>query len=366
LEKRSEKVKQTPLFSVHQRLGAKMVPFGGFEMPVQYSGIIEEHKKVRTAVGIFDVSHMGEFVVKGKEALSFLQCVTINDVAKMRPGRVQYSAMCNDDGGIIDDLLIYQLNDSEYMVVVNASNIEKDFQWLSEHRPADAELQDDSEKTCLLAIQGPKSEMTLQKLTSANLSELNYYNFIYADVAGYRMIVSRTGYTGEPGFEIYFPSSYAESVWNAVLDAGKEFGIAPVGLGARDILRMEMGYCLYGSDIDTTTNPLEAGLGRIAKMTKGNFIGRTVLEKIKADGVTRKFVGMVLDKRAVPRHGYLVYVDAAPVGTVTSGTFSPSLEKGIALGYVAAPYADAGKNVFVDIRGTHHEAKVVPLPFLQK
>jgi len=333
-------------------------------MPVQYSGIIEEHKKVRTAVGVFDVSHMGEFFVKGKKSLQFLQSMTINDVAPMSSGRVQYSAMCYDDGGIVDDLLVYKIDDDEYMLVVNASNIEKDFQWMKDHQLPDTELCNDSESTSLLAIQGPKAEAVMQKLTELKLSKIASYYFSYGNVAGHRMMVSRTGYTGEQGFEIYFPSNISESVWDAVFDAGKEFGIAPIGLGARDTLRLEMGYRLYGNDIDRMTNPLEAGLGWITKLAKDDFIGKLALKRIKSEGPKRKFVGMMLAEKGVPRHGYGVYADGSATGTVTSGTFSPTLEKGIGLGYVAAAHAQVGKRVGIDIRGTKQEATIVALPFL--
>ncbi len=359
-------MKRTPFYTQHQHMGAKIVPFGGYEMPVQYTSIIAEHKKVRSSVGVFDVSHMGEFLVKGTNALAFLQKITVNDVAKLVPGRAQYSAMCYDDGGIVDDLLVYKLGENHFMVVVNASNIDKDFQWMNNHLLPDVELRNESDATALLAIQGPKAERTLQKLTPVNLASIEYYHFAKGTCAGVEMIISRTGYTGEPGFEIYFSSEHAEKIWTAVFDAGKEFEIAPIGLGARDTLRLEMGYCLYGNDIDQTTNTLEAGLGWITKLSKGEFISKPVLEKVKAEGVKRKLVGMALPGKTVARHGYAVQANGNKVGAVTSGTFSPSLEQGIAMGYVAAEHAVTGNTVAIDIRGSLTEAKIVAFPFLHK
>ncbi len=359
-------MKRTPFYEIHRQLGAKIVPFGGFEMPVQYSSIIEEHKAVRSGVGVFDVSHMGEFTVKGKNALAFLQRVTVNDVAKLVPGQAQYSAMCYDNAGIVDDLLVYKIADNHFMVVVNASNIDKDFQWMKGHLMPDVELRDDSDSIALLAIQGPKSQSTLQKLTPVNLSSLQYYYFTQGSVGGVEMIISRTGYTGELGFEIYFPVAHAEKIWKAIFEAGKEFGIAPVGLGARDTLRLEMGFCLYGNDIDQTTNTLEAGLGWITKINKGDFIGKPVLEKAKAEGLGRKLVGIVIEEKAFPRHGYTIQSNGTSIGSVTSGTFSPSLEKGIALGYVTAASASVGYPLQIEVRGKAVPGKVTALPFLKK
>jgi aminomethyltransferase len=359
-------MKRTPFYSIHQKLGGKIVPFGGFEMPVQYAGIMEEHKTVRTAVGVFDVSHMGEFFVSGANALSFLQNVTVNDVSKLTPGKAQYSAMCYDNGGIVDDLLIYMLAEQSYMVVVNAANIEKDWEWLHGHCPSGVQFLNKSDETALLAIQGPLSIQTLQQLTEVELSSIPYYHFIRGSLAGIDMTISRTGYTGEIGFEIYFDVTHSEKVWKAIFDAGKEFSIAPIGLGARDTLRLEMGYCLYGNDIDQTTHPLEAGLGWITKLNKGDFIAKPVLEKAKADGLKRKLVGLQIKDKAVPRHGYPIVIAGSPVGTVTSGTFSPSLGKGIAMGYVNAPQYEIGTTVQIDIRGRMAEATVVTLPFLKK
>jgi aminomethyltransferase len=359
-------MKRTPFFSIHQKLGAKIVPFAGYEMPVQYSGIGEEHKAVRNAVGVFDVSHMGEFFVSGSNALSFLQKITVNDVSKLVPGKAQYSAMCYDHGGIVDDLLVYMLAENAYMIVVNAANIEKDWEWMKSHCPANVSFENKSDETALLAIQGPQSLVTIQKLTEVDLSTVPYYHCVRGALAGIEMMISRTGYTGELGFELYFDIQHAEKIWNAVFDAGREFHITPVGLGARDTLRLEMGYCLYGNDIDQTTHPLEAGLGWITKLTKNDFIGKSAIEKAKAEGLKRKLVGVMLTDKAVPRHGYSILVNGSTIGTVTSGTFSPSLEKGIAMGYVESSYSAVGTQVQIDIRGKMAAASVVTVPFLKK
>jgi len=359
-------LKRTPFYDLHTALGAKIVEFAGFEMPVQYSSTIEEHLAVRRSVGVFDVSHMGEFYVRGKDALSFLQKVTINDAARLKSGRVQYSAMCYEDGGIIDDLLIYRMGD-QYMLVVNASNLQKDFEWLQSQKFGDVELENVSDSTALLAVQGPKSLATLQKLTKENLSKIEYYGFTRGILAGVSMIISRTGYTGELGFELYFNTDIetAKNVWNAIFEAGKEFGIQPVGLGARDTLRLEMGFCLYGNDIDKTTNPLEAGLGWITKLNKEEFNGRNAMLKAKEEGLKRKLVGFTLPDRTIARHGYEILYNGNAVGQVTSGTFSPSLKKGIGMGYVSAELANAGSVVSVRIRGKEIPATIVVMPFLQ-
>jgi len=359
-------MKQTPFHSIHRQLGAKMVPFGGYEMPVQYTSIIEEHKAVRTAVGVFDVSHMGEFTVKGKNAQAFLQLVTVNDVAKLVPGEAQYSAMCYDDAGIVDDLLVYKIGEGRFMIVVNASNAEKDFEWMRKHLMPDVELRNESDTTALLAVQGPKSQTVIQKLTSFDVKSIPYYRFKEVSVAGVDMLLSRTGYTGELGYEIYFSPSYAENVWNSLFKAGRDCGITPVGLGARDTLRLEMGYCLYGNDIDQTTNTLEAGLGWITKLNKGEFVGRPALEKVKADGIKRKLVGIDIEEKAIARHGYAIHSNGALVGSVTSGTFSPTLERGIAMGYVDAAHCAVGSTVQIDVRGKEVQGKIAALPFLKK
>ncbi len=361
-------MKTTPLTTLHRELGAKMVEFAGFEMPVQYAGIIEEHKAVRNAVGVFDVSHMGEFEVRGPDALRLVQRVTTNNAAKLVDGKVQYSAMCYDDGGIVDDLLVYRDRDG-FMLVVNASNIRKDYEWIVAHAPGlDVEVRDVSDATALLAVQGPKSLETLRPLTGIAIESLAYYTFARGKLAGVDMIVSRTGYTGELGYELYFPAeeSTARAVWNAVFNAGRTFGISPVGLGARDSLRLEMGYCLYGNDIDKTTNPIEAGLGWITKFEKGDFIGCDPLKRAKEKGTARKLAGFVLDdERAFPRHGYTLNA-GGKTGTVTSGTVSPVLGKGIGLGYVATESSAPGSPVNVIIRSKEFAGHVVQLPFIKK
>lgn len=360
-------MKKTAFNDIHRSLGAKLVEFGGFEMPVQYTGIIQEHLAVRKRVGVFDVSHMGEFEVTGKGALAFMQMMTINDVSKLEEGKAQYSAMCYDDGGIVDDLLVYHCGD-RYMLVVNASNTKKDFEWLKSHLEGEVDLRDVSDATSLLAVQGPQSLAVLQKLTDVKLSALEYYHFTRGKLAGVPMLISRTGYTGELGFELYFDAdaAAAQKVWKAVFDAGKESNIVPIGLGARDTLRLEMGYCLYGNDIDQTTHPLEAGLGWITKLNKGEFIGKPPLVRAKQEGMKRKLVGFTLPEKAVARHGYALSVNGSQVGQVTSGTFSPSLERGIGMGYVAAAHAETGRAVNVLIRGTEVPASIVKIPFLQK
>jgi aminomethyltransferase len=360
-------MKRTPFYSLHRALGAKLVEFGGFEMPVQYRGIIEEHRAVRQAVGLFDVSHMGEFRVAGRGALDFLQRVTINDVSKLAEGRAQYSALCYEDGGIVDDLLVYHRGD-DFMLVVNASNLKKDFDWLLSNISGDVTLDDASDRTALLAVQGPKSLETLQKLTDTDLSSIEYYHHRRCMVGSVSVLISRTGYTGELGFELYFDAnaSTAENVWNSIMKAGSEFGIAPVGLGARDTLRLEMGFCLYGNDIDESTNPLEAGLGWITKLNKPDFIGKQSLLAVKEHGLKRKLVGFTLPDKALARHGYPILVDGKEIGHVTSGTFSPTLERGIGMGYVATQFAEPGTSIVIDVRGRQVGAKVVSLPFVKK
>ena len=360
-------MKKTTLYNIHEKLGAKIVEFAGFLMPVQYSSIIAEHKSVRNSVGVFDVSHMGEVFVSGDNALDFVQHITINDASKLIPGRVQYSAMCYPDGGIVDDLLVYKISDTQFMLVINASNTEKDFTWMVQNNKFGVVLENKSDEYSLLAIQGPKSKETLQKICDKELN-LEYYNFFEAKIAGYNMIVSRTGYTGELGFEIYFKGDVkiAEEVWNKIFEAGKEFDIQPVGLGARDSLRLEMGFCLYGNDIDQTTNPLEAGLGWITKLSKENFIGKDALLKIKANSLKRKLTPLTSDEKAFPRHGYDLTVDSKKVGTITSGTVSPVLEKPIALGYIDSEYTNENSKINFFIRGKEIPAKIVKLPFVKK
>jgi len=360
-------MKRTTLYNIHKNLGAKIVEFAGYEMPIQYSSIIAEHKAVRNSVGVFDVSHMGEVFVKGKKALDFVQHITVNDASKLFSGRVQYSAMCYEDGGIVDDLLVYRIADDEFMLVINASNVEKDFAWMQKNNQFGVELKNLSDNYSLVAVQGPNSLKTLQKLTGTQIN-LEYYHFTKLNLAGIDMIFSRTGYTGELGYELYFTGNekVAEDLWKKIFEAGKEFEIQPVGLAARDSLRLEMGFCLYGNDIDQTTNPLEAGLGWITKLSKPNFIGKDVLLKVKAKEVNRKLVAITSDEKIFPRHGYDLSVNNNKIGIITSGTVSPMLEKPIAMGYVEPKYAEIGSNVNFMIRGKEVSAKVVKLPFVKR
>lgn len=360
-------MKRTKFYNIHKNLGAKIVEFAGYEMPIQYSSIIAEHKAVRNSVGVFDVSHMGEVFVKGDKALEFVQHITVNDASKLFPGRVQYSAMCYQDGGIVDDLLVYRLADDEFMLVINASNIDKDFAWMQKNNPFGVELKNESDEYSLLAVQGPNSLKTLQKLTETQIN-LEYYHFTKLNLAGIDMIFSRTGYTGELGYELYFKGNdkVAEDLWNKVFEAGKEFDIQPVGLAARDSLRLEMGFCLYGNDIDQTTNPLEAGLGWITKLSKQNFIGREALLKFKENGLSRKLAAITSDEKSFPRHGYDISINNNKIGTVTSGTVSPVLDKPIALGYVETKFAEIGTEINFLIRGKEFPAKVVKLPFVKR
>lgn len=357
-------LRRTALTDKHIELGAKMVPFAGYFMPVQYSGLLDEHDTVRKALGVFDVSHMGEFLVHGKGALDLIQYVTSNDASKLVDGKVQYSCLPNDKGGIVDDLLVYRVHEELYMLVVNASNIEKDWNWINAHNKFDARLENHSDMTSLLAVQGPMALKAMQKLTSMNLVDMEYYTFQMGTFAGVEnVIVSTTGYTGAGGFEIYFPNHVAEQIWNAVMEAGAEFGIKPIGLGARDTLRLEMGFCLYGNDIDDTTSPIEAGLGWITKFTKP-FINSEALKAQKEAGVARKLVGFELVDKGIPRHGYEV-VDGQGnvVGVVTSGTQSPSLGKPIGMAYVPAASAKAGSEIYIQIRGKALKAVVTSIPF---
>jgi aminomethyltransferase len=360
-------MKKTTLFSVHENLGAKLVEFAGYMMPVQYSSIIAEHKAVRNSVGVFDVSHMGEIFIRGKKALDFIQHITINDASKLSVGRVQYSAMCYSDGGIVDDLLIYKMTEDEFLVVVNASNKDKDFKWMKDNNKLGVEILDLSDEYTLIAIQGPKSRDVVQKTCNRTLN-LEYYHFFEAKCAGVNMIVSRTGYTGELGYELYFKGdeSTAKTVWEQIFNAGKEYNIQPIGLGARDSLRLEMGFCLYGNDIDQDTNPLEAGLGWITKLNKENFIAKEVLLKVKEEGLKRKLVPMISDEKVFPRHGCALSVNGNNVGIITSGTFSPILGKAIAMGYVDSFYVKEGASVNFIIREKEVPAAITKLPFLNK
>ena len=360
----TETLKNTALTNVHIGLGAKLVPFAGYNMPVQYQGLKIEHECVRTGVGVFDVSHMGEFILKGPKALDLIQKVTSNDASKLTPGRAQYSCLPNGKGGIVDDLIVYKFDDEKYLLVVNASNIEKDWNWISQHNDMGVEMVNASDDYSLLAIQGPKAAEAMQSLTSTDLSNIKFYHFEVGDFAGCPdVIISATGYTGSGGFEIYVKNEDAEKVWNKVFEAGKAYGIQPIGLGARDTLRLEMGYCLYGNDIDDTTSPLEAGLGWITKFDK-DFIDKEFLAKQKETGVTRKLVAFELVEKGIPRHDYPI-VDAHDnvIGKVTSGTMSPSLDKAIGLGYVPTNLASEGSEIFVQIRNKSLKAVVVKLPF---
>jgi aminomethyltransferase len=360
-------MKLTSLNAKHKELGAKMVPFAGYEMPLQYEGLLVEHETVRSAVGVFDVSHMGEFIIRGEGALELIQKVTTNDVAALTDGKVQYSCMPNGKGGIVDDLLVYRMDAKTYMLVVNASNIDKDWAHILAHNSFGAEMVNISEKTTLLAVQGPKAAEALQSLTDIPLSEMEYYTFKKGEFAGVdNVLVSATGYTGAGGFEVYFDNDYADHMWNAIFKAGEPFGIKPVGLGARDTLRLEMGFCLYGNDIDDTTSPIEAGLGWITKFTK-EFTDSDLLLKQKEQGVSRKLVGFEMIDRGIPRHDYPI-VDASGnvIGKVTSGTQSPSLKKAIGLGYVSTAFSKAGSEIFISIRDKAIKAVVVRPPFYKK
>ncbi len=361
-------MKHTNFFDIHKRLGAKIVSFAGFEMPIQYpKGILQEHMAVRERAGIFDVSHMGEVEVRGADALAFIQKISINDASKLEPGKAQYSAMCYPDGGVVDDMLVYHCGDY-YMLVINGSNVEKDVAWMRENAEGfDIQLDDISDDISLLAIQGPRAIEILQPLTEANLNNISYYSFTTGELATVPMIISRTGYTGELGFELYFrgDQATAEAVWNAIMDAGASSGIEPVGLGARDTLRLEKGYCLYGNDIDQTTNPLEAGLGWITKINKGEFNGKEAIVRTKEEGPKRKLVGLkVQADKFIARHGYPVTANGEEVGTVTSGNISPILNTGIAMGYVRTDLATPGTIVNISARGKEFAAEVVKPPFL--
>ena len=359
-------MKTTPFTEKHIALGAKMHEFAGYNMPIEYSGIIDEHLTVCQAVGVFDVSHMGEFWVKGPHALEFIQQVTSNNAAVLTPGKVQYTCFPNETGGIVDDLLVYAYEPEKYMLVVNAANIEKDWNWCVSHNQVGAELENSSDHIGQLAVQGPKALATLQKLTSVDLSAIPYYTFCTGELAGVKnVIISNTGYTGAGGFELYFYPQDAMTIWDAVFRAGEEFGIKPIGLGARDTLRLEMGFCLYGNDIDDTPSPLEAGLGWITKFVDGkNFTNRAALERQKAEGVTRKLVGFEMIDRGIPRHGYtLTDAEGNEIGHVTSGTMSPIRKIGIGMGYVKAEYAKPGTEIWLDNRGRKLKAQVVKPPF---
>ena len=358
-------MKSTALTEVHVGLGAKMVPFAGYNMPVQYEGVNAEHEVVRRSVGVFDVSHMGEFIIKGDKALDLIQKVSSNDASKLVDNKIQYACLPNDKGGIVDDLLIYRIKEDEYMLVVNASNIEKDWNWISSHNDMGAEMINLSEEMSLLAVQGPNAAKALQSLTDVDLINMKYYTFDKGTFAGQdNVILSATGYTGAGGFEVYIPNESAEEVWNAVFKAGEEFGIKPIGLAARDTLRLEMGYCLYGNDIDDETSPIEAGLSWVTKFTK-DFVNSESLKAQKEEGVSQKLVGFKMLDRGIPRKDYdIVDAEGSKIGRVTSGTMSPMLKQGIGLGYIANEHAAIGSEVFISVRNKSLKAEVSKAPFV--
>ncbi len=357
-------MKNTALTEKHIALGAKMVPFAGYNMPVTYEGINAEHATVRNGVGVFDVSHMGEFILKGEKALDLIQRVTSNDASKLYDGKVQYSCLPNQDGGIVDDLLVYKIDDKTYMLVVNASNIEKDWNWIQQFNTEGVEMHNISDQTSLLAIQGPKAADALQSLTNVDLASMEYYTFVKGTFAGIEnVVISATGYTGAGGFEIYFENQYADQIWDAIFEAGAPYNIQPIGLGARDTLRLEMGFCLYGNDIDDTTSPIEAGLGWITKFSK-SFTNSEALLAQKEAGIQKKLVGFEMIDRGIPRHDYQIAdAEGNIIGKVTSGTQAPSLQKAIGMGYIAKDFTKEGTEVFILIRNTPIKAKVVKFPF---
>ncbi|MDR2123106.1 MAG: glycine cleavage system aminomethyltransferase GcvT [Flavobacteriaceae bacterium] len=359
-------MKRTVLYQNHVDLGAKIVNFAGFEMPVQYSGITNEHFAVREKVGLFDVSHMGEFSIKGEKALALIQKITSNDASKLIDGRVQYSTLLNEKGGIVDDLLIYKIKENEYFLVVNASNIEKDWNWISKHNTEGAEMHNLSEDTSLLALQGPKAAEVLKKITDVDLDSLKYYHFTFGTIDGIQnILISNTGYTGAGGFELYIPNQHVEKLWTSLLSKGEEQGILPAGLAARDTLRLEKGFSLYGNELNDDTTPIEAGLGWITKLDKEDFLGKEILLKQKAHGVAKKLVGFELIDRGIPRHGYKVFNDKQEeIGIVTSGTMSPMKKTGIGIAYVKPEYAETDTEIHIEIRDKKLRSKVVKMPFV--
>ena len=358
-------MKRTPLFNKHVSLGAKMVPFAGFEMPVQYSGLTEEHFAVREKAGLFDVSHMGQFFIEGPGAKDLLQYVATNNADALKDGKAQYTCLTNENGGIVDDLIVYKIADEKYFVVVNASNIDKDWNHISNHNTFGAIMTNASDEMSLLAIQGPKATEILQKLTPVQLQDLPYYHFAIGEVAGVQnVIISNTGYTGSGGFEIYFKNEDAEKLWDDLMSAGEEFGMLPCGLGARDTLRLEKGFCLYGNDLDDNTTPLEAGLGWITKFDK-DFVAKDILEKQKSEGVTKKLAGFEMQEKAIPRNGYpVVDAEGKTIGKVTSGTMSPMKKTGIGLAYLDTDFTKVGTEIFIQIRNKNIPAQVVKPPFV--
>jgi aminomethyltransferase len=356
--------KRTGFYEQHVAARAKIVEFAGYDMPIQYHSMVAEHKRVRESVGVFDVSHMGEVEISGPMALDYVQKITINDAAKLAPGEAQYSAMCKPDGGIVDDLIVYRRSEDQFLLVINAANIGKDFAWIEANKIAGAEAVDRSDFYSQLAVQGPQSIATLQKLTLIDLNSIAYYKFSEGELAGAPMLISHTGYTGETGFELYFDRRYSESVWRQILAAGEEFAIEPIGLGARDSLRLEKGYALYGNDIDESTSPLEARLGWICKFEKADFLGRDYLLRQKETGVQRRLSALLLHDKGFPRHGYEVFSGHDKIGYITSGTVSPMLNRGIAMAYLDKPFDEVGSEVQIDIRGKQARASVVKLPFV--
>lgn len=360
--------KRTPIYDEHVKLNAKIVEFAGWEMPLLYTGVIEEHEAVRTKVGLFDVSHMGEIEIKGPDALNLAQYLTTNDLSKLENGQAIYSLLCNENGTIVDDIIAYRFSEEHILFVVNASNISKDFQWLTSHRKGRAEIADSSDKYALMALQGQEAAQVLKRLTTADVDSLKTFHFTYAPVAGKDdCVIARTGYTGEDGFEIFTPPAAAAEVWRSILKEGAEFGIKPCGLGARDTLRLEMKYSLYGHEITERTNPFEAGLSRVVKIDKGSdFLGREALIKIKERGLKRKLVGFVMLEPGIPRENHAIVINKRPVGFVTSGTMSPSLKKAIGIGYVPIDFASPGTKILIDIRGKERLAEVVETPFYKR
>lgn len=360
-------LKKVALNDLHEQLGAKMTPFAGYNMPVRYRSDIEEHNTVRNGVGVFDVSHMGEFLVKGPMALALIQKITSNDAAKLENGRAQYSCFPNEQGGIVDDIIVYRISEEEYMLVVNASNIDKDWTWINKHNTMGAVLEDVSDQLSLFAVQGPLAGKVLQSLTDIDLPAVKFYTFQKGTLAGVpNVLISATGYTGSGGFEVYVPNKYAEEIWHKIFEAGKSDDIQPIGLGARDTLRLEMGYCLYGNELDDTTSPLEAGLGWITKFSK-EFVNSESLAKQKENGIAQKLVGFEMVDRGIPRTGYAI-TDAAglSIGKVTSGTQSPSLGKGIGMGYVKTSFAEVGREIYISVRNRKLKAQIIKLPFYKK
>ncbi len=357
--------KRTPFYDIHKELGAKIVPFAGYLMPVMYDSITAEHQRVRQTVGMFDISHMGEFIVRGEGAKDFVQKLVTNDITKLAINQVMYTAMCYEDGGIVDDLLVYNMED-HIMLVVNASNMDKDFAHIAGLKPDNVELTNISDDIALIAVQGPKAQELMAKLADYPYDNLKYYNADYIEIAGVKFVFSRTGYTGEDGFELYIPADKASKVWGPIYELVKEYGGSPIGLGARDSLRLEMKFALYGNDIWEKTNPIEAGLGWVVKLDKGDFIGRDVIAKVKEEKPSRKLIGFEIEGKVIPRQHYPIVLNGNRIGEVTSGLFSPSLQKAIGMGYVESRYSKIGSEFEVEIRGKGIPAKVVKPPFYKR